>query len=75
MTYKFDQFNVEITDPNVSVVHVLDNISEKQCSVEVLLATTDANFGVTLSGFTYTSDWTDEEVEMWTLTELQKYAV
>jgi hypothetical protein len=75
MTYKFDQFNVEITDPNISVVNVLDNISAKQCSVEVLLQTVDANFGVTLSGFTYTSDWTDEEVEIWTLTELQKYAV
>jgi hypothetical protein len=75
MKYKFDQFNVEITDPEVSVVNVLDNIAAKQCSVEVLLATPDANFGVTLSGFTYTNDWTDEEVEIWTITELQKYAV
>lgn len=75
MKYKFDQFNVEITNPEVSVVHVLDNIAAKECSVQVLLATPDTNFGVTLSGFTYTNDWTDEEVEMWTITELQKYAV
>lgn len=75
MKYKFDQFNVDITNPKISVVHVLDNISSKQCSVEVLLQTVDANFGVNLSGFIYTNDWTDEEVEMWTLTELQKYAV
>ena len=75
MTYKFNQFNVDITDPQISVVHVLDNISAKECSVEVLLQTEAANFGVTLSGFTYTADWTDEEVQIWTLTELQKYAV
>ena len=74
MTYKFDQFNVDITDPQISVVHVLDNISAKECSVEVLLQTEAANFGVTLSGFTYSADWTDEEVQIWTLTELQKYA-
>jgi hypothetical protein len=75
MTYKFIQFNVDITDPQISVVQVLDNISAKECSVEVLLQTEAANFGVTLSGFTYTADWTDEEVQIWTLTELQKYAV
>lgn len=74
MTYKFDQFNVDITDPQISVVHVLDNISAKECSVEVLLQTEAANFGVTLSGFTYSADWTDEEVQIWTLIELQKYA-
>lgn len=75
MTYKFDQFNTEITDPTISVVHVLDNITAKQCSVELLLATEAANFGVTLSGFVYTEDWTDEEVELWAFTELSKYAV
>jgi hypothetical protein len=75
MTYKFDQFNVDITDPQISVVHVLDNISAKECNVEVLLQTEAANFGVTLSGFIYTADWTDEDVQIWTLTELQKYAV
>jgi hypothetical protein len=75
MTYKFEQFNVEITDPSISVIHVIDNIAAKQCSVEVLLATTDAKFGVTLSGFTYTNDWSDEEVKIWTMVELQKYAI
>lgn len=74
-TYKFEQFNVEITDPEILVIQVKDNIAAKECSVDVLLATTDANFGVTLSGFTYTNDWSDEEVQIWTITELQKYAV
>jgi hypothetical protein len=75
MTYKFPQFSVEIVNPEISVVNVLDNISAKECNVEVLLATDSTNFGITLLGFTYTEDWTDQEVEVWTMVELQKYAV
>jgi hypothetical protein len=43
--------------------------------VDVLLSTPSANFGVTLNGFTYVSDWNDEEVEVWTMVELSKYEV
>ena len=75
MTYNFPQFSVEIVNPEISVVNVLDNISAKECNVEVLLATDSTNFGITLLGFTYTEDWTDQEVEVWTMVELQKYAV
>jgi hypothetical protein len=75
MTYNFPQFSVEIVNPEISVVNVIDNISAKECSVEVLLATDSTNFGITLLGFTYTEDWTDQEVEVWTMVELQKYAV
>jgi hypothetical protein len=74
-TYKFEQFNVEIVNPTVKVVNVADAINQKTCSVDVVLTTETANFGVTLDGFTYVSDWNDEEVEVWTLVELQKYEV
>ena len=75
MTYKFPQFNVEITDPRIEVLNVIDSIALKTCNVNVLLSTDTANFGVTLYGFTYVSDWNDEEVEIWTIVELSKYAV
>lgn len=75
MTYKFPQFNVEIIDPRIEVITILDTIAQKTCSVEVLLATESAYFGVTLSGFTYSEDWNDAEVEAWVLTELEKYSV
>tara|TARA_R110000868_G_scaffold35931_2_gene128131 strand:+ start:216 stop:443 length:228 start_codon:yes stop_codon:yes gene_type:complete len=75
MTYKFEQFNVEIVDPAIQVITILDTIALRTCSVEVLLTTDTANFGISLSGFTYVTDWNDEEVELWTLTELSKYAV
>ena len=75
MTYKFPQFNVTITDPTIEVLVIHDTIAKNTCSVDVLLTTETANFGITLDGFTYVSDWNDEQVEVWTLVELSKYAV
>jgi hypothetical protein len=75
MTYKFEQFNVEIVNPTIEVITIHDTIAQRTCSVDVLLTTESANFGVTLSGFTYENDWNDEEVEIWTMVELSKYAV
>jgi hypothetical protein len=74
-TYKFPQFNVEIINPTIQVITIHDTIAAKTCSVDVLLSTPQANFGVTLDGFTYVSDWNDEEVEIWTMVELTKYEV
>ena len=75
MTYKFPQFNVEIVDPRIEVLVIHDTIAKRTCSVDVLLTTETANFGITLDGFTYVNDWNDEEVELWALTELSKYEV
>lgn len=75
MTYKFPQFNVEILNPRIEVITILDTISSKSCEVLVNLVTDSTTFGVTLSGFTYVEDWNDSEVEAWTLLELEKYAV
>jgi hypothetical protein len=75
MTYKFSQFNVEITNPTIVVVNVNDFINEKTCSVEIHLVTENAIFGVTLDGFTYVNDWSDSEVRAWVEIELQKYEV
>ena len=72
---KFPQFNVEIVDPTVEVLVIHDTIAQNTCSVDVLLSTPTANFGITLEGFTYVTDWNDEEVEIWTMVELSKYAV
>jgi len=74
-TYKFPQFNVEIIDPTIEVITIHDTIAQKTCSVDVLLSTTTANFGVTLGGFTYVTDWNDKEVKIWTMVELTKYEI
>ena len=74
-TYKFPQFNVEIIDPIIIMTIVHDNVLDHTCSVDMELTSNDAKFGITLSGFTYVSDWNDDEVRIWAFTELQKYAV
>ena len=74
-TYKFEQFNVEITHPTTEVKLVNDNIIDKVCSVEVLLTTDTAKFGVQLDGFTYDETWEDADVLNWVTQELKKYEV
>ena len=75
MTYKFEQFNTEITNPQVEVISVSDNIQAKTCSVDILLTTDTAKFGLNLSGFTYSDSWEDADIIAWVDTELIKYEV
>jgi hypothetical protein len=75
-TYKFEQFNVEIVNPTVEVVNVADAINAKTCSVDVVLTTDTATFGINLQGFTYAETWTDEEIILWVNdVELPKYEI
>ncbi len=74
-TYKFEQFKLEITNPTTEVKLVNDNIIGKQCSVEILLTTDTAKFGVQLDGFTYVDTWEDADVLNWVNEELKKYEV
>ena len=75
MTYKFENWNIEIVDPLKQVVNVIDNIENKTCNVNLLLTTDTAQFGVTLNGFTYSETWDDQNVRDWVAIELQKYEV
>lgn len=75
MTYKFEQFKTEITDPQIEVVSVSDSIQAKTCSVEILLTTDSAKFGVSLSGFSYVDSWEDADVIAWVDSELLKYEI
>ena len=75
MTYKFEQFNVEIINPTVEVINVIDNINTKTCNVDILLTTDTAQFGVTLNRFTYLETWDDADIINWVGVELQNYVV
>ena len=65
MTYKFEQFKVEIINP--IVVINLNTISDKAIdqllSVDVLLTTDTASFGVTAEDMPYLNTWEDSEVQ------------
>ena len=75
MKYKFPQFNAEITDPIITLQSVNDNIQENTCSVDILLITDSAQFGVNLSGFTYSETWEDADIYAWVMNELEKFSV
>lgn len=75
MTYKFEQFNIEIVNPTIEVLSVSDDIKQKTCSVSILLSTDSAKFWVDLNGFTYLDTWEDSEVYEWVEVELKKYEV
>ena len=63
-TYKFPQFNVEIIDPTVTVNlnTISDMAIDRLLSVDVLLNTDTASFGVRAENIPYIVTWEDEEV-------------
>lgn len=77
MTYKFEQFKVEISNPTISVD--LDTIQDKAISkllsVGVTLTTESATFGVTAIDMPYSDTWEDSEVEGMVLNWLTQFAV
>ena len=77
MTYKFEQFKVEIINPTISVD--LDTIQDKAISkllsVGVTLTTESATFGVTAEDMPYLDTWEDNEVEGMVLNWLTQFAV
>lgn len=75
MTYIFEQFKVEISNPTINIVAVNDNLTSKTCDVQIVLSTESAKFGVTLNNFSYTTTWSDEDVFEWVNEELNKYNI
>ena len=65
MILKFEQFNVEIINPIISVNlnTIQDKAIDQLLSVDVLLTTDSATFGVTADDMPYTDTWEDSEVE------------
>jgi hypothetical protein len=73
MTYTFPQFKVTIDNPTITVQSVTDNVNDKTCSVDILLTTDSATFGVNLSGFSYSDTWEDSDVYAWVELELTNF--
>ena len=65
MKLKFNQFNVEIIDPTVTVdlntIH--DKAIDKLLSVSVTLETKTAKFGLEAVDMPYVDTWEDSEVK------------
>jgi len=77
MTYKFPQFQVEITDPAISINlnTISDKAIDKLLAVDILLTTTSAQFGVRAEDMPYTDTWDDADVPDMVNIWLAQYAV
>ncbi len=64
MTYKFSQFQVEITDPVISINlnTISDKALDKLLSVDVILTTDTAQFGVRAEDMAYQDTWDDDDI-------------
>jgi hypothetical protein len=77
MTYKFPQFQVEITDPKISINlnTISDKAIDKLLGVDVLLTTNTAQFGVRAEDMPYTDTWDDADIPDMVNIWLAQYAV
>jgi len=64
MTYKFPQFNIEIVNPTIEIDlnTIQDQALNKLLSVDILLTTDSAKFGVIANDMPYVNTWDDDDI-------------
>lgn len=78
MTYKFEQFKTEITDPIVIIdmTNVSDNTIESTLTIGVTLQTPNAKmYGVSLDKIPYDKTWSDSQIEGLVMERLKDFAI
>jgi hypothetical protein len=77
MKYKFPQFNVEIEDPTIEINlnTIGDKAVDKLLSVDVVLTTPTAKFGVRAEDMPYNPTWEDSAVPAMVDNWLQQFEV
>jgi len=65
MKYTFPQFKVEIVDPTIDIDlnTIGDKALSKQLSVDLVLTTDTASFGLRAEDMPYVETWEDSDVE------------
>lgn len=78
MTYRFEQFKTEITDPIVIVdmTNIADNTVSSTLTVAVTLTTANAKmYGVSLNKIPYVKTWSDSQIEGLVMERLKDFAI
>lgn len=78
MTYKFEQFKTEITDPIVVVdmTNIADNTVSSMLTVNVTLTTPNAKmYGISLDKIPYVKTWEDSQIEGLVMERLKDFAI
>jgi hypothetical protein len=65
-TYKFEQFKVEIVNPTITIDlnTIQDKAIDKLLSIDILLTTDSATFGVNANDMPYEYSWDDDDIPM-----------
>ena len=76
-TYNFPEFSVTITDPSVDIMMntIADKAIDKTLSVDIVLTTNTAQFGVRLTDMPYDVTWDDADISGMVNNKLQEYIV
>jgi hypothetical protein len=63
-TYKFEQFKIEIVNPTITINlnTIQDKAIDKLLSVDILLTTDSATFGVNANDMPYEYSWDDDDI-------------
>jgi hypothetical protein len=63
-TYKFEQFKVEIVNPTITIDlnTIQDKAIDKLLSIDILLTTDSATFGVNANDMPYEYSWDDDDI-------------
>ena len=77
MNLKFPQFNVEINNPTIEVDlnTIGDRAIDRLLSVDVLLKTNSAKFGIRAEGMSYSETWNDSDIELMVQDWLKQFEV
>ncbi len=64
MTYKFEQFKIEIVNPTIQINlnSISDKALDKLLSVDIVLTTDTAQFGVRAEDMPYVNTWDDDDI-------------
>lgn len=64
--YKFEQFKVEIVNPTITIDlnTIQDKAIDKLLSVDILLTTDSATFGVIANDMSYEYSWDDDDIPL-----------
>jgi hypothetical protein len=63
-TYKFEQFKIEIVNPTITIDlnTIQDKAIDKLLSIDILLTTDSATFGVNANDMPYEYSWDDDDI-------------
>jgi len=78
MTYRFEQFKTEITNPTIiiNMANIVDNTILNKLMVSVILQADNAKmYGILLDNISYSVTWEDSQIEAMVLARLKDFEI